>query len=62
MKKSILKTIAKPWWLIDEENTISYKMLKGFTDALDHLPKSLRKRAFRITEKTVVLFSRFFLF
>jgi len=61
MKKLISTKITKPWWSIDEENTLSYKVIKGFTDASGHLPKSIRKRAFSIIGKIAILSSRFFL-
>jgi hypothetical protein len=61
IKKSLFTTITKPLWMIDEENTISYKLLKEFSIAFYYLPKSLRKRVFPIIQILVILLPRFFL-
>ena len=60
IKKPLLTTITKPLWIIDEENTISYKVLKEFTDAFCRLPKPIKKRVFSIIGNIVILSSRFF--
>ena len=64
MNKKSLKTLFSPLknrlWLINEENTISYKTIKGFTKALCYLPKPIRKRIFYILDSFVILMTRFF--
>ena len=59
-KKTLLKDITKPWWLIDDGNTISYKVVKEVTDACSHLPKPIRKRMFSTIGNVVIWLSRFF--
>ncbi|NIP31101.1 MAG: hypothetical protein GTN59_11220 [Candidatus Dadabacteria bacterium] len=59
-KISLLENISKPWWLIDNEDTISYKLVKKITDACCHLPRQIRKKMFTVIENVVIWFSRFF--
>ena len=58
-KKILIKDISKPWWLIDDENSISYKVVKEITDACSHLPKPIRKRMLSTIGTVVIWRSRF---
>ena len=60
IKESLLKIISKPWWLIEDENSISYNFVKKFTDACSNLPRPIKKNMFSAIENVVIWFSRFF--
>ena len=63
MKKpnnKLSKDVSKPWWLIDDEKSISYKVLKGFTNTFSHLPQPIKKKVFLSTSLFVVSISRLF--
>ena len=55
---SLLSTIKGRWWLIDDKDNISYKIINGFTEACCRLPKSVRKKVFYILDNLVIIFSR----
>lgn len=64
MKKKKIKSLISPlkirWWLIDEENSISYKIIRKSTEILCFLPKSIRKIVFSFLDNFIILMSRFF--
>jgi hypothetical protein len=57
-KSSLLSALKRRWWLIGEENTISYKFMSDFTEACCYLPKPIRKRLFYFMDNLVVILSR----
>lgn len=58
--KTLVKYTAKPWWLINDEDSISYKFTKGITDASSHLPKPIVKRMLPTISLVAIYVSRLF--
>jgi len=58
---SLLSTLKSQLWLIDKQNTISYKIVRDFTKVCCYLPKPIRKSVFSILDNFIILISRFFL-
>jgi hypothetical protein len=64
MKKEIgnllFSALKTRWWLVGEQDTIRYKILRDCTETCCYLPKPIRKRVFSILNDFVLILSRFF--
>lgn len=57
---SFLSALNTRWWLVGEEDTVRYKILRDLTEVCCYLPKSIRKRVISIIDEFVIVISRFF--
>lgn len=60
-KNSLLSTLKTRWWLVREQDTIKYKIIRVFTNACIHLPKPIRKKVLAVIDNFIIILSRFFL-
>ena len=60
-EKSLLSTLSSHWWTIGEENIVRYRIIRGFTNSICYLPKSVRKWVFFTVDNFAILMSRFFM-
>ena len=59
-EKKIFESITKPWWLIKDEKSTNYRMLRYIIEIFSHLPKPIKKNIFISMENIVIFLSRFF--
>ena len=60
-KNSLISTHKWQWWLINDQNSVNYKIIGEFTKVCCYLPKSIRKSVFSFVDNFVISISRLFL-
>jgi hypothetical protein len=58
-KESLIKTISTKWWLMDDKNAISYKLVKNIIDKCSRLPKPAKIIIFSLIEHVIIWSTRF---
>ena len=60
-KNSLLSVLKTRWWLVREQDTIKYKIIRKITNVCINLPKPIRKKVLAMIDQFIIIFSRFFL-
>jgi hypothetical protein len=57
---SFLSSLKTRLWLVRDQDSISYKMISGFTNACNYLPKPIRRKILSFFDNYAIISSRFF--
>ncbi|KYK29867.1 hypothetical protein AYK20_04890 [Thermoplasmatales archaeon SG8-52-1] len=60
-KISLLSILKTRWWLVKEQDSIKYGIIKNLTNFCIYLPQPIRKKVLTVIDKLTIILSRFFL-